>query len=236
MATIPSEVRGGPSFARILVATEGSPFGDRAVEWAREIALLDPGKSRVFVVHAIPPAGGHDRDVLDVAMRALGSGTRAESVLAYGEPALAIARLAADVRADLVIVGSHGGNVLDRALLGSVSDRVKDDVTATVLIARTPPPPRRILLADDGSTTTARAGVIASWWTRGWRVPLSIYRASRRSPAGVGALVTAHARGVGAELVVVGSHPRGRLGRLIAGSVGAHLAHHSAASVLIVKD
>ena len=168
-------------------------------------------------------------------MRALGSGTRAESVLAYGEPALAIARLAADVRADLVIVGSHGGNVLDRALLGSVSDRVKDDVRASVLIARTPPPPRRILLADDGATVTARAGAIASSWTRGWRVPLSIYRAPGRAPAAVGALVAAHAREVGADLVVVGSHPRSRLGKLVAGSVGAHLAHHSVASVLLVK-
>jgi nucleotide-binding universal stress UspA family protein len=53
-----------------------------------------------------------------------------------GEPAVELLRMAAAVRADLLVVGAGTRSVAARLLLGSVSDRVAREAPCSVLIAR----------------------------------------------------------------------------------------------------
>ena len=49
------------------------------------------------------------------------------------------------------------------------------------------------------------------------------------------AVLTEEARRIGADLLVLGSHGRSGLAKLVLGSVAAHVAAHAPCSVLIVK-
>lgn len=53
-----------------------------------------------------------------------------------GRPADEILRLAKEVGADLVFIGSHGKTGLDRFVLGSVSERVVREAQCPVMVAR----------------------------------------------------------------------------------------------------
>jgi nucleotide-binding universal stress UspA family protein len=53
-----------------------------------------------------------------------GGGVRARSVIAAGTPAAEIVRTAAEEKARLIVMGTHGRTGLDRLLLGSVAERV----------------------------------------------------------------------------------------------------------------
>lgn len=53
-----------------------------------------------------------------------------------GNPAKEILRLAEEVGADLIIVGSHGARGIERAFLGSVSEQVVREAGCTVEVAR----------------------------------------------------------------------------------------------------
>jgi nucleotide-binding universal stress UspA family protein len=50
-----------------------------------------------------------------------------------------------------------------------------------------------------------------------------------------GASIVAAAAAEQADLVIVGSHGRGRLGRIVMGSVSDHVAHQAACPVLVVR-
>jgi nucleotide-binding universal stress UspA family protein len=53
-----------------------------------------------------------------------------------GEPAEQIVQLATDVRADLILVGTHGRRGLDRLVIGSVAQRVVRDAPCPTLVMR----------------------------------------------------------------------------------------------------
>ncbi len=85
-------------------------------------------------------------------------------------PGWALVHKAAEWRADLVLIGSHGRGVLERIFLGSVSQKVAAEAPCSVHIAR----PRRhthhsrlrIVVAVDGSTESIEA--VASVSRRHW--------------------------------------------------------------------
>lgn len=64
------------------------------------------------------------------------SGLLARSVLRVGVPHEEIARLAAEEKAEMLIVGTHGRSGLDRFLLGSVAERVVRSAPCPVLTVR----------------------------------------------------------------------------------------------------
>ena len=84
-----------------------------------------------------------------------------------GHPVEKIAGAAAEVGADLIVLGSRGLGGLKRTLLGSVSDGVLRHAPCSVLIVRgehTPHGPQgfeHILFASDGSESADRAGKVA---------------------------------------------------------------------------
>jgi nucleotide-binding universal stress UspA family protein len=59
-----------------------------------------------------------------------------ETRLIEGDPGPSLCRLAGDVQASAVIIGSRGRGGLKRALLGSVSDYVVRNAPCTVIVSR----------------------------------------------------------------------------------------------------
>ena len=141
---------------KILVATDGSPSALQAVELALELA--EEQDAKLVFVHVAPrfeilpfPVTGmggapvkvtrkpveEDMESLREAVElAEERAVRSESRLLVGEPAKTIVELADSIRADLIVVGSHGHGAISGALLGSVSRGVLHRARRPVLIVR----------------------------------------------------------------------------------------------------
>lgn len=90
-------------------------------------------------------------------------GYATETVVARGRPADVLLAEAADLSADLIVVGNRGLGVTASALLGSVSATLVDHAACPVLVVRAPRI-SRILVATDGSQSAeAIPAVIAAW-------------------------------------------------------------------------
>jgi nucleotide-binding universal stress UspA family protein len=143
----------------IVVGIDYSEMSDRALDQALETASLREG-SEVHVLYVEPDAwlgaatatglkpDNADAAVLKVQERAK---QRVDKVAPHirkrqirrvvahyrrGSPAENIAQLAADLDADLVVVGSHGHRGLERLFLGSVAERVSRLARCPVWIVR----------------------------------------------------------------------------------------------------
>src|SRR3712207_964607 len=81
-----------------------------------------------------------------------------------GTPDEEIVKLAEELGADLIVVGSRGLGSLKRVLMGSVSESVLHHAHASVLVARGEPIsfPTKILAATDGSGEAALAATAAA--------------------------------------------------------------------------
>jgi nucleotide-binding universal stress UspA family protein len=152
---------------RILFATDGSE-GSRAAErhlatlllaqrapvtvvsvaevfHAWSIGIAPTMVSRVLEIQAEDEARArtvHEGIATGTAERLVAEGVDARPLVRIGDPALQILATAADVRADLIVLGSRGQTGLRRLLLGSVARAVLTRATASVLIVRdgeTPP-------------------------------------------------------------------------------------------------
>ncbi len=140
-------------YKRIVLAYDGSQSGGRALLDCREIAqLMD---AELFVIAVVPPplefAGGEvgiydsgqeerDRrqyqDILDEGLRRLAeTGRAAKGEVLVGDAVDQIARYAAQVAADLVVVGHHRArNWAARWWRGSVSRSLVEHAPCSVLV------------------------------------------------------------------------------------------------------
>ena len=133
-------------FKRILHATDFSRASRPAL--AKAIALARQNRAPLAIVHALAPTvipvGGdfgyippktyealdqsarqHARKQLAaIASRARKAGVRATGLLIDGSPSEQIPRAVRRIRADLVVIGTHGRTGLTKVLLGSVAERV----------------------------------------------------------------------------------------------------------------
>lgn len=79
----------------------------------------------------------------------------------WGSPASKLIEKADEWKPDLIVVGSHGRNAVERIFLGSVSQKLVHEAKSSVRIARGAPKeleePVRILIASDGSKGAAHA-------------------------------------------------------------------------------
>jgi nucleotide-binding universal stress UspA family protein len=138
-------------FKRIVLATDGSRHAERALEYARDLALRDD--ALVIVVHAFEPVpsyvgepmwselvGSHVTMGREIANRAVteleNAGVNVETEVLQGPPAEAIVRVADTHQADLIVMGTRGHGGLTSLLLGSVSHRVLAHTHVPVMIAR----------------------------------------------------------------------------------------------------
>jgi nucleotide-binding universal stress UspA family protein len=138
-------------FPTILIGTDGSDSGDRAVTFAKELAHEQ--KSRLIVVHVdelIPGHGGaHHVQAMEPELRTkIGEQvTQAQSEgldveletykVGPSGPAHAIADAAAKSGADLIVLGSVGSGPLKGLLLGSVAHRLLQIAPCPVLVIPT---------------------------------------------------------------------------------------------------
>jgi nucleotide-binding universal stress UspA family protein len=155
-STQPQDVK----IRHILLAFDGSEHARAAVELVQN---LPTGGDQVRVL-AVMPAQHityHEalQAMLDEVQRALQAhGHPTETVLQAGNPAATINALAAEIQADLVVLGAQGLRATLGILLGGVAQQVVEYSTSPVLVVRAPYRGiRRILLAVDGSPHSHKA-------------------------------------------------------------------------------
>ncbi|MGH9823848.1 MAG: universal stress protein, partial [Blastocatellia bacterium] len=119
---------------------------------------------------------------------------KVDSKSCLGSPSWELVRTAEEVKADLIVVGSHGRSAMGRLILGSVSHRVVTEAHCPVRIARgrtnEEPSPVKIVLALDGSPGSEAVVESASkrFWKSGAKA-LLITACAAVSPTGVGRLI-----------------------------------------------
>lgn len=147
---------------KILIATDGSNYGDAAVDFAANL-ISQPDTTEVKIISVVEPFALNEIETLieetdkladmsnaaarqaDTVGKRLAndfrekfSGTKIEisSEVLGGSAARTIVEKAEEWNADLIVLGSHGYGFWKRAWLGSVSDRVAHHAPCSVLIVR----------------------------------------------------------------------------------------------------
>jgi nucleotide-binding universal stress UspA family protein len=153
-ATVPALVPSAQSgFRRIVCGVDFSECSVNGLEYAADLAAAaGAALTVVHVVEASPVAvdpmtgviyeapayresllrqgAGHLHDFI---AGHVGQRAAAAEVVAIGKSWKEILRIAADQRADLIVLGIHGRNVVNRLVFGSTTDRVVRQATCPVL-------------------------------------------------------------------------------------------------------
>jgi nucleotide-binding universal stress UspA family protein len=130
----------------IVSAFDFSEPAARALRWAHELALLT--HARLEIVHVYPdlydgrgdvtvglpwPSAGQEerylrfleQEVRTAAQTLIGDGSPSFGVrIVRGDPVKRLLATAEELRADLIVVGATGKSVVQRVMLGSVSEYV----------------------------------------------------------------------------------------------------------------
>jgi nucleotide-binding universal stress UspA family protein len=138
-------------FERILVAIDGSPGGQKALEKAIELAKVTGASLQALAVEGKLPAYAATMGEVDEVRRekdeffsqlarlareqARAEGIELEVELQPGHAAELIVRFARQHDFDLVVVG-HKGHFLEDYLLGSTADRVAHHAHCPVMIVK----------------------------------------------------------------------------------------------------
>lgn len=137
----------------ILIAADGSATGDAAVDAGVELAA-EEGAS-VVLVHVVsildfaerangngaahsqrPPRVEDDSVLRNASTTAAEHAVDARAELLIGNPATQIARLASEIDAELIVIGSRGLGRVKGAILGSTSRDVVAHAHCPVLVIR----------------------------------------------------------------------------------------------------
>jgi nucleotide-binding universal stress UspA family protein len=145
---------------KILLAIDDSKFSEAAVHMM--MSQASPKDTEVRILHVVEPAslllgremGGIDPQfevawqaqraqakalVERIAGRLRAAGYNVTPALEEGDPKSRIVDVAAEWKADLIVLGSHGRKGLDRFLMGSVANNVASHAKCSVEIVRLPP-------------------------------------------------------------------------------------------------
>lgn len=202
-------------YQNILVATDFSPLSLVALETAHQLAKA-AAAAELHLVHVVPPppestmryalTEAQRRDYIDALMDDAKvrlsrlkvpelPGVQVSRAVRFGVPARELAGEARGVRADLVVLSSHGYGSVRRAVLGSVASALIRVSECPVLVvgedrkgdARI----ERILVAVDLSPISARVLRHAFTLARGYQASvhaLSLYDLTVYDSVGEGAL------------------------------------------------
>lgn len=125
------------SAERVLVATDGSPDSERAVNEAIDLAKCTGGSIiGCSIVHGGIDAAAAETHAQRVLEMARAEGLEATSATGEGAPYEAILTLAKEHNADLIVVGSHGRTGLKKLMMGSVTERVVGLTDRAVLVVK----------------------------------------------------------------------------------------------------
>jgi universal stress protein A len=108
----------------ILFPIDFAPSSDVAGRIARDMAKQ--ADARLHVLHVGLPGTDPSpaAETLARVGRGLGEGLRVETALRTGRAARNITDYARDARIDPIVMGTHGGSGVSRAILGSVAETV----------------------------------------------------------------------------------------------------------------
>lgn len=139
-------------YDRILVPTDGSAKGERAIEYAFDLARVHNATVRTIYVVNVASYGGLPMettwDGIGDALREEGQAAvdrvealapddvTVEKQVLEGSPSRVIVAQATPDACDLVVMGTHGRGGIDRLLLGSVTERVVRSAPVPVLTVR----------------------------------------------------------------------------------------------------
>jgi nucleotide-binding universal stress UspA family protein len=141
-------------FHKVLVATGGSPWSNKAVAYAVGLAKdYDLALVILHVVTEAPPyfvaeagtsletllAGNEDagRDILaEATAQAKEAGVPYAAELAWGRVPEVVCRVAAERDCDLIVVGSRALRGFKRLVLGSISNAIASKAPCPVLIVK----------------------------------------------------------------------------------------------------
>lgn len=148
----PPPADGAASLRRILVATDFHPPSARAAKRALDIAKEHD--AQITVVHVIdpslwydvwqdaPPNASDPEWIANTASQKLATfnqenlQNRGKEMILHGKPALEIGKLAKETEIDLIVIGTHGAGVIERALLGSNAENTIEHAPCSVLLVR----------------------------------------------------------------------------------------------------
>jgi len=206
-AASPRPGPGRPEIRRILWACDFSASSgralDQAVSWA---GLFGAEITALHVLPAtLPPSGGllsvPNPALLDPRLKstlrrdlerflepARSARVSTSLDLRVGKPAEEISRMAAELPADLVVMGAHGRSLVERWVLGSVTERVLRRAPCPVLVVpgRAVTRPRAantILCATDLSESAAEGLRYAACFARAGRSRLLLVHVLEGAPA-----------------------------------------------------
>jgi nucleotide-binding universal stress UspA family protein len=127
----------------ILLATDGKPHSEKAVNFAFEFAALR--KENLFVVFAVSPKSEDDKDKIikqgmavleELKKRGAKENIKVTTMLEAGNPYEAVLDAADRVKADAIVVGTSGKTAIDRVLIGSVSEYIVRNSKCTVIVVK----------------------------------------------------------------------------------------------------
>jgi universal stress protein A len=129
--------------AELLILHVYDSLGAENVTYGEATSKLEPENYRERLaeeVHRLVPAP---------------AGVSVQYVLAEGDPAEEIERVAAQHACDLIVMGTHGRTGLDRLLMGSVAEQVVRRAPCPVLTTRLPQPVDKVVPAEAQARTDA---------------------------------------------------------------------------------
>jgi nucleotide-binding universal stress UspA family protein len=128
-----------PELRSALVATDLSPFSNRAVPYAFATVdgVADPEVHLVHVLKEDDSAAEADVERRLYALAPQGTKVRVQVHVVRGDDAaVALAQCAARLGADVICIASHGRSGITRALVGSVADQLLRATRRPVLVLR----------------------------------------------------------------------------------------------------
>jgi nucleotide-binding universal stress UspA family protein len=143
-------------FETILVPVDFSEHSKEALDTAVQLARLFGSTIHLLHCYHIQTAGispygivlpsGYYEDIREAAEKRLndwhekvsGEGVKVESILSADSPSLAINLAAAEIQANLIVMGTRGLSGLKHAMLGSIAERVVRLAPCPVLTVKDP--------------------------------------------------------------------------------------------------
>jgi len=125
------------SFERLLIANDGSPYGQAA--WKDAIYLARRMASALIGVSVAASEGdipGATKVVRTMQSEAEEQGIKLDTLVPMGRADEVIVKAAEFKQANLIILGSHGRTGLKRLLMGSVAERVIGQAPCPVLVVK----------------------------------------------------------------------------------------------------
>ncbi len=146
---------------KVLLATDGTKYGDAAADMAGKLKLADGDEIKIICVvdMALPMPidiyGGYIPDTTEIEKVArenaakvvaetsekirssFGDKVDITTDVLFGSPDSRIVETAEEMKADLIVIGSHGYKQWERLLLGSVSNSVVHHAHCSVMVVRT---------------------------------------------------------------------------------------------------